>query len=229
LHECGHAVYQQNLLDFLRAVGQQRGMAIHESQSLFFEREVGKDENFVKFFAKLLREEFGDSKDLVDENILTIIKHVKPSFIRIEADEVTYPLHIILRYEIEKDIIDEKIKIKDMPEIWNAKMKEYLGIVPPNDAVGCLQDCHWPLGLIGYFPSYTFGAIIASQLMEKIKKVLPNIENDMKNGNLGNIREWLNKNIYKYGSSVDFETLIKNATGKELSIEAFKKHLMRNL
>jgi carboxypeptidase Taq len=225
IHECGHAVYQQNLTDYLRTIGQQRGMAIHESQSLFFEMQIGRSNAFVPFLAKIMREHFGNIPELSDDNISTIVRHVEPSFIRIHADEVTYPLHVIMRYEIEKGIIDGQIKVKDLPEIWNAKMKEYLGIVPPTDAIGCLQDCHWPCGLVGYFPSYTFGAVIAAQLMSKIRKDLPNIEKDIANGNLARVREWLYNNVYKYGASLDFENLVKTSTGKELSTDDFKEYL----
>jgi carboxypeptidase Taq len=225
IHECGHAVYQQNLTDFLRCVGQQRGMAIHESQSLFFEMQIGHNNAFIPFLAGLMREYFGDRPEFSSENIGALIKRVEPSFIRIHADEVTYPLHVIMRYEIESAIIRGEVKVKDLPELWNSKMKEYLGIIPPNDALGCLQDCHWPCGLVGYFPSYTFGAIIAAQLMGKIKTVMPNISEDIAKGDLSRIREWLRDNIHSRGASVDFETLIKNAAGKELSAEDFKMYL----
>jgi carboxypeptidase Taq len=225
IHECGHAVYQQNLTDFLRAVGQQLGMAVHESQSLFFEMQVGRSNAFIPFLAKTMREYFGSAPELSDENILAIVRHVEPSFIRIHADEVTYPLHIIMRYEIESGIINGKIKVKDLPEVWNTKMKEYLGIVPPNDLLGCLQDCHWPCGLIGYFPSYTFGAVIAAQLMTKIRSDLPNIDSDIAKGDLSRIREWLRDRIHRHGTSVRFEDLIRNATGKELSTDDFKRYL----
>jgi carboxypeptidase Taq len=225
IHECGHALYQQQLTNCLTAVGQQRGMAIHESQSLFFEKQIGKNEKFINILAQILREEFESVPELSSDNILNTIRQVEPSFIRIDADEVTYPLHIIMRYEIERDIINGKMKVKDLPEIWNAKMKEYLGITPPNDLLGCLQDVHWIVGLVGYFPSYTMGAIIASQLMEKIRTEIKNIDGDLEKGDLKNITKWLNDNIHKYGSSIDFEELIKRATGQELSIASFKKHL----
>lgn len=226
LHECGHALYLQNLKNYLQPIGQHRGMSIHESQSIFMEKQVGKNPNFIHFLSNILKNEFGDLPELSEENILALNRQIKPNSIRFRADEVTYPLHIILRYEIERDIIEEKIKCKDLQEVWNEKSKEYLNIVPDTDVVGCLQDIHWFKGDIGYFPSYAIGTIISAQLMKAVKRDLPNIDDNLKNGNLVNIVNWLNKNIHSKGSSVNFEKLIFNATKDEISIEPFKMDLI---
>ncbi|MDR3290008.1 MAG: carboxypeptidase M32 [Rickettsiales bacterium] len=224
MHECGHCIYTQNLTDYLSAVGQQRGMGIHESQSLFYEKQIGKNENFVKTISKLMQESCGNNFELNEENILNTIRRVEPTFIRIDADEVTYPLHIVMRYEIEKAIINDELQVKDLPEVWNAKMKEYLGITPPNDLLGCLQDCHWYVGLIGYFPSYTFGAIIASQLMKKLSGEY-NVVNALNGGDLGKITSFLNEKIHSKGCEKSFMELVKNATDNEIDVRCFKEYL----
>ncbi|MDR2527053.1 MAG: carboxypeptidase M32 [Rickettsiales bacterium] len=229
IHEGGHGIYQQSLKNYLSPIGSPLGMAIHESQSLFFEKQIGKNKFFLKKVADLLQEVFGDKEELSYNNILKLNREIKPDFIRIESDEATYPLHIIMRYEIEKGILENKIKVKDLPDVWNEKMKEYLGIVPQNDLQGCLQDCHWFFALVGYFPAYTFGALVAAQIMDKMKMEIQNIEQELENGNLSKIREWLYNNIYIHGSSLNFEELVKRATGKELGTDAFKEHLKDRL
>lgn len=226
IHESGHALYIQNLKDYLQPIGQYMGMAIHESQSIFMEKQVGKNENFISFVANIMKDEFGNLPELSKENLLNLSRDVKVNPIRIKADEITFPLHIILRYEIEKDIMENKIKIKDLPEIWNEKSIKYLNVKPKNDVEGCLQDIHWISCNVGYFPSYAFGAIIAAQLMETLRKDLKNVDEDLLNGNLTNIDNWLNINIHSKGTQLDFNELIKNATGKELSTDAFKKDLL---
>ncbi len=226
IHECGHGVYSQNLQNYLQAIGQHRGVSIHESQSLMFEMQLAKNQDFINFFSKLLKEEFGNLPEFSVQNLTSYFKEVKPNLIRIQSDEVTYPMHVVLRYEIEKDIIEGKMKIKDLPEVWNAKMQEYLGITPENDAVGCMQDIHWSEGLVGYFPSYTFGAIIAAQLMEKMKIDIKDIENNIKNGNFKEINNWLKEKIHSKGCSLDFNELIEEASGKKLSADSFKKHIL---
>ena len=150
---------------------------------------------------------------------------VKPSLIRINADEVTYPLHVIMRYELEKDLINGDLEVKDLPKAWNAKMKEYLGVEPKNDREGCLQDIHWAGGDFGYFPDYTVGAIAAAQFFEAAKKKNPEIPQQLEHGDFSGLKGWLNENVHSKASKLSFNDLIKQATGKELSTEAFKNSL----
>ncbi len=215
IHEAGHGLYQQALPEnyIWQAVGGPKGMGFHESQSLIMEMQATTTIEFCDFLAKLLKDEFSlKGAEYSCKNLYRIITRVKPNFIRVDADEVTYPLHVILRFEIEQDIVAGKIKAADLPEIWNNKMKEYLGIVPDNYANGCLQDIHWPSGLIGYFPSYTNGAIIASMLMKKIKEN-HDVDFEVSQGDFSSINNYLNKNLRQFGSLKSSKDLLKVSTG----------------
>ncbi|KAJ6634341.1 Carboxypeptidase 1, partial [Pseudolycoriella hygida] len=164
IHETGHGLYEQNLPTNYKnqLVGKAKGMAIHESQSLFMEMQVSRTKEFMEFLAKLLKDEFAVQGDEYSaENLYKLVTRVKRSFIRVNADEVTYPMHVMLRFEIEEALINDELTLDDLPEFWNKKMQEYLGVMPDNDKQGCLQDIHWPMGSFGYFPSYVNGAIIA--------------------------------------------------------------------
>ena len=147
-----------------------------------------------------------------------------PSLIRVEADEVTYNMHIILRFEIERDLINGTLATKDIPEAWNAKMKEYLGVVPPDDALGCLQDVHWSFGGFGYFPSYTLGKLYAAMEWKTIQEVMPNVHSDIANGEFSGILHWLRKNIHSYGKTETPGKIITLVTGKPLSEEEFVRY-----
>jgi len=215
IHETGHALYQQALPEKYtwQEVGGPKGMAFHESQSLIMEMQAGTSVAFNEFLAKLLKDEFGfKGPEYSAENLYKLMTRVVPSFIRVDADEVTYPLHVILRFEIEQEIINGNIKAVDLPEIWNAKMKEYLGIVPDTYANGCLQDIHWPAGWLGYFPSYTNGAIIASMLMKKIKEN-HDIDSELSQGRFDSLNNYLNKNLREIGSLKSSADLLEQATG----------------
>lgn len=218
IHETGHALYQLNLPAKYRnqPIGDPMGMAFHESQSLIMELQACTSRNFTEYLSKILRDHFSISgPEYSAENLYKLITRVKPSFIRVEADEVTYPLHVILRYEIEQEIIFNNLKAKDLPTIWNEKMKAYLGIEPKNYAEGCLQDIHWPSGWVGYFPCYTNGAIIASMLMKNAIEQQPKISDDLKSGNFKKLNDLLNANLRNHGSSLDSSDLLKNSTGHE--------------
>jgi carboxypeptidase Taq len=217
IHETGHALYQQALPEKYgyQAVGEPKGMAFHESQSLIMEMQAATTIQFNEFLAKLLKDEFGfKGPEYSAENLYKLMTRVHPSFIRVDADEVTYPLHVILRFEMEQDIIGGKIKAADLPEIWNGKMKEYLGIVPDSYANGCLQDIHWPAGWLGYFPSYTNGAIIASMLMKKIKET-HDVPGELSQGKFDSINSYLNKNLRQNASFKTSQELLKESTGYE--------------
>ncbi len=202
IHETGHGLYQQALpADYAYfPVGNAKGMAFHESQSLIMEMQAATTIQFNEFLAKLLKDEFGfKGPEYEAENLYKLMTRVKPGFIRVDSDEVTYPLHVILRFEIEQEIINGTLKAADLPEIWNNKMKEYLGITPGSDSNGCLQDIHWPSGLLGYFPSYTNGAIIASMLMKKIKEQ-HDVGSQLSQGNFSSINNYLNEHLRSKGS-----------------------------
>ncbi|PCJ26286.1 MAG: carboxypeptidase M32 [Rickettsiales bacterium] len=216
IHETGHALYLQNLPAEYRSqpVGDYKGMAFHESQSLIMENQVGTSRAFMEFLAKMLKDEFSFSgPEYSAENLYKLVTRVKPSFIRVEADEATYPLHVIMRFEIEEAIINGNLKAMDLPDIWNSKMEEYLGIVPSSDREGCLQDVHWPSGMVGYFPSYTNGALIASMLMKSAKEKYPEIDSELSTGNFTSLNRYLTDNLRKYGCSKNSADLLEASTG----------------
>jgi len=215
VHETGHALYEQYLPIKYKnqPVGKARGMTIHESQSLFMEMQIARSRAFFTFLSKLLRDEFNfKGKEYSMDNLYKLSTKVNPSFIRVDADEVTYPMHVILRFEIEELLINNEIKLYEIPKIWNEKMYQYLGIVPKSDKAGCLQDIHWFNGWFGYFPTYTLGAITASMLMNKMgdSSML-----EISEGNFHSINEFLDKKIWSIGSLKDTDSLIKNAVGED--------------
>lgn len=216
IHETGHALYQQNLPAKYRnqPVGGPKGMSFHESQSLIMENQVGTSLPFMEYLAKMLKDEFSFSgAEYSADNLYKLVTRVKPSFIRVDADEVTYPLHVIIRYEIEEAIIEGNLKAFDLPELWNSKMQEYLGITPPNDDQGCMQDMHWPSGYLGYFPSYTNGAIVASMLMKKAKEKSPAIDAEIAQGSFKSLNSYLTENLRGYGCSKNSADLLEESTG----------------
>ena len=216
MHEVGHGLYQQNLPQAYRdqPVGDSKGMSFHESQSLIIERNVGISVAFIDFLATLLRDEFGfRGKEYDAENLYKLLTRVTPSLVRIDADEVTYPLHVILRFEIEETIIEGSIKANDLPELWAEKMQEYLGITPKTNDVGCMQDIHWPSGDLGYFPAYTNGAIMASMLIQTARSKYPAVDAELKQGNVKSLNDFLTDNIRKFGSMKSAADLLADATG----------------
>lgn len=229
IHELGHGLYQQNLPIEYRGqlVGEPKGMAFHESQSLLMEVAIGTSRPFLEFYSKLLRDEFGiKGPEYSAENLLKLKTRVIPSFIRIDADQATYPLHVLLRYEIEEKIINGDITASDLPSIWNAKMQEYLGITPKNDIEGCIQDIHWQSGLFGYFPCYYLGTLISTMLMKKIKQQYADIDHQISVGNFQEINQYLNKNLRNLGSSCLSHELLQTSTGySEIQTDIFFEYL----
>ncbi|MEC6814392.1 carboxypeptidase M32 [Photobacterium toruni] len=230
IHETGHARYEQGLPQQWRdlPVGEARSMGIHESQSLFCEMQLARSPAFSRLLAPMIQKSFNsDDASLSAENLRLINTRVKPGFIRVDADEVTYPAHVILRYEIERDLIEGNIEVDDIPMIWDQKMTQYLGIsTQGNFTDGCMQDIHWTDGSFGYFPSYTLGAMYAAQFMATINKQL-NVEQLVAQGDLTPIFEWLHNNIWSKGSTLSTDKLVEQATGEMLNPEHFKKHLMK--
>ncbi|APW65644.1 carboxypeptidase M32 [Poseidonibacter parvus] len=228
IHETGHALYEQNLPQDLLAlpVGQARSMGIHESQSLFFEMQMGRSGEFLKSIHPYIIESFGNDEALALDNLVKIYSKVEPSLIRVDADEVTYASHVILRYEIEKALINGQIQTSDIPDMWNDKMQEALGLnTKDNYKNACMQDVHWSEGLFGYFPSYTLGAMYAAQQFNTVKKVHPNINDSIANGDLSQIKSWLKENIWSNASIYSTDELMSKATGESLNPKYFKEHL----
>jgi carboxypeptidase Taq len=227
VHETGHAIYQQNLPKeyITQPVGAAAGMTIHESQSLLIEKQLCKNRPFINWISKHIKDQFGNKQEFGADNLHKLINKVSRSFIRVDADEVTYPIHIIIRYNIEKSMIDGNLQINDIPQAWNDAMEKYLGIRPKNYSDGCLQDIHWPMGAIGYFPSYTLGAVMASQFYHTIKQSVDNLEDKIEQGNFKDLFNWLKDNVHCKGSIYKPDTLLENAIGGPIDIEIFKNYL----
>lgn len=229
IHETGHASYEQNLpADWsMQPVGLARSMAIHEGQSLFFEMQVGCSKEFSQFLAPHIKNQFGLSEAEMSPSILyKTISKVNPGFIRVFADEVTYPMHILLRYEIEKAIFSGEIQAKDIPSLWDEKMKSYLDIdTVGNFKDGCMQDVHWPEALFGYFPSYTMGAMLAAQMAETMLEKNVSLKSEWAKGDFKNTRQWLIDNVWSKGCLYETQDLIKSATGSYLSAAPLLRHL----
>jgi carboxypeptidase Taq len=229
IHETGHGLYELNLPKKYQyqPVGRARNMAFHESQSLIMEMQAVRSFEFIEFLSSLLKDEFGfKGKEYSADNLFKIHTRVKPGFIRVDADEVTYPLHVILRFEMEEALINGKLEIDDLPEYWNVKMQQYLGITPETYSDGCLQDIHWPSGAFGYFPSYTNGAIIASMLMDNALKITPNMNEYLRKGNFDPLNQFLNKNLRQHASLKIAPDLLFSATGhREIRPDIFLKYL----
>ena len=216
IHEAGHGLYQQNLPRAYRdqPVGAAYGLAFHESQSIIMERQACTSVAFIEFLAALLRDEFGlEGKEYSAQNLYQLLTRVTPSLIRVDADEVTYPLHVIMRFEIEEAIIDGSIGAKDLPALWHEKMGGYVGVTPTTDDMGCMQDIHWPAGKLGYFPAYTNGAIIASMLMKAVRKADPTIDTALKKGNFAGLNGYLTENLRQFGAMKTTPDLLKISTG----------------
>ena len=230
IHEGGHGLYDQGLdpMYYGTPLGDSLSLGIHESQSRLWENCVGRSRPFWRFFYPILQASFPHQlRDVDPERFYTVMNRVKPSLIRVEADELTYNLHIMLRFEIEQDLIEGRTKPEELPEIWNKKMKEYLGIVPSLDAEGVLQDVHWSMGAFGYFPTYTLGNLYAVQFYEQAKLELPHIEDEIATGQLMVLRRWLAQKIHRWGRMFTADHLAQRVTGVSLSPEPFLRYIER--
>ena len=187
---------------------------------------IARSKNFWKYFYPIFKQFSPDQfKDIDFENWYRQVNMIRPNFIRVEADELTYSLHVILRFEIENKLMNDEIKVSNLPSIWNEKMKEMLDITPPTDKEGVLQDMHWSGGSIGYFPTYAIGSIYSSQIYKKISEINPNMQNEIEQGNFGNILNWLRENIHKYGRLFTADEIIKNACGEGLNSKVYVDYL----
>ncbi|MCV2366616.1 carboxypeptidase M32 [Roseateles oligotrophus] len=228
IHETGHARYEQNLpREWLgQPLGQARSMGVHESQSLSFEMQLGSHPAFAKLLSPLVIKHLGAQAAFEPANLNRLLTRVHPAFIRVDADEVTYPAHVILRYEIERALIEGQIECEDIPALWDTKMMELLGVdTRGNYKDGCMQDVHWGCGLIGYFPCYTLGAMYAAQWFAAMRRSMPSLDADIAAGNLAPIFDWLRSNIWLQGSRLETPGLVKAASGETLNPAHFKAHL----
>ncbi|MBV8188501.1 MAG: carboxypeptidase M32 [Alphaproteobacteria bacterium] len=228
LHETGHGLYEAGLpRDWRRQpVGQARGMVLHESQSLLMEMQACRSEAFIAFAAPRMREAFGRSGPAwTADNIHRLYTRVARGFIRVDADEVTYPLHVMLRYRLERAMLAGDLPLADLPAAWNEGMRALLGITPPDDALGCLQDIHWPDGGWGYFPTYTLGALAAAQLFAAVRKTHPDLLAAISRGDFSILLNWLRASVHGKGSLLSTDQVLEQATGSGLGTAAFKAHL----
>lgn len=229
-HETGHACYEQGLPKQWHGqpIGLALGMSVHESQSLIIEMPVCRSFEFMQYLTPHVINIFGKQAAFTADNLFHIATRVKKSLIRVNADEVTYPLHVILRYEIERDLFNGKLTINDLPDAWHDKMQSYFGLsTKGNDKDGAMQDVHWPSGGFGYFPAYTLGRLIAAQCYQTAVKAHPDIPQQIQQGNFNSLMEWLRTNIHSQGSRYTMDALVKQATKESLNSQYFIDHIKK--
>lgn len=230
MHEAGHGMYEQGVNPAYERTPLESGtsLAVHESQSRMWENLVGRSLPFWEHFFPSFKKTFAKQLDGVDvKSFYKAINKVEPSLIRVNADEATYNLHVMLRLELEIAMVEGSVAIKDLPEIWNAKMEDYLGITPPNDAKGVLQDVHWSSGLLGYFSTYALGNLISAQLWEKINEDITGLDDQVREGKFSELLEWLRKNIYQHGQKFEPQTLVEKVTGSKITSEPYVRYLTK--
>ena len=228
IHEAGHGMYEQGISDELDGtfLGTGTSLGIHESQSRMWENSVGRSPEFWEFWFPKLVQTFPDKLNNDEkDNFVRALNKVEPSFIRVEADEVTYNLHIIIRFEIEKALISGELKVADLPAAWNEKYTKYLGITPQNDAQGVLQDIHWSIGSLGYFPTYSLGNIYAAQFWTAIMREIPSVNQDIAQGDCSSLLNWLREKIHKHGMTYSAAELCKQITNEDLNSEYLQTYL----
>ena len=228
MHEAGHALYEFGIDPRLARspLGSGVSLAVHESQSRLWENLVGRSRPFWDYFFPQLQETFPDQlKDIRLEAFYRGINRVQPSFIRIEADEATYNLHIILRFELETALMVGSISVKDLPDAWNSGMADILGICPADNTQGVLQDVHWSEGLIGYFPTYALGNLISAQLWECIQRDIPDLSDQIRTGDFSSLLNWLRNNIHQHGAKFEPQELVERVTGSRIDPTAYLRYL----
>jgi carboxypeptidase Taq len=232
MHECGHGLYEAGIADSLQRtpLGQIESLSLHESQSRMWENMVGRGRPFCGVLAPRIGELFSDVAPNLDADAFyRAVNRVSPSFIRVEADEATYGLHVILRFELEQQLVAGTLAIKDLPEAWNSRFKEYLGLDVTDDALGVLQDVHWSFGAIGYFPTYALGNLIAGQLWERAQRDIPELDDKLAASELGDLREWLREHIHRHGSKFSTNELLERVVGGPIAVGPFVSYLKRKL
>jgi len=228
IHETGHGLYEQGLPwgHLGTALGMNAGMGVHESQSRMWENQVGRSRGFWRFFEPRFRELFSEqTRGVTSEELYLAINAVEPTLIRVDADEVTYNLHIVLRFEVELALFSGELKVKDLPAVWREKSKALLGLEPKDDREGVLQDVHWSDGAFGYFPSYCLGNMMAAQLWEKVRAVRPGVEEEFARGDFAWLLGWLRENVHAQGRRFEMPELVKRVTGAELTPRALVGYL----
>lgn len=228
MHEAGHALYEMGLPEehYGSPLGDAISLGMHESQSRWWETLIGHSKPFWQHFLPILKQHFKGKLDSVSlDDFYRAINKITPSFIRVEADEVTYSLHVILRFELERALIEGTLAVRDVPEAWNAKMKELLGITPKTNREGCLQDIHWSMGAFGYFPTYTLGNLYAGHLFQGFAKDIPDWETKLAQGELAFIKTWLNQAVHQHGRRYTSKELLQKVTGKPFSSDAYVNYL----
>jgi len=231
IHETGHALYEQGLLP--EALGLPRGtscsLGVHESQSRFWENLIGRSEAFWSYLLPVARNHFPALEDVSLRDVLSAVNEARPSLIRTESDEITYNLHIILRFELERDLIDDRLRVADLPAAWSDGMQRNLGIRPPNDREGVLQDVHWACGALGYFPTYSLGNLYAAQLMEAIEQSVGPCGALVERGDFRPLLDWLRHHIHRQGQRYRAPELVRRATGKKVTAVPLLSHLERRV
>ncbi|MBN2049129.1 MAG: carboxypeptidase M32 [Spirochaetales bacterium] len=228
IHETGHALYELGYSQDIRGniLAQGASLGIHESQSRTWENLIGRSRAFWNHYLPRLKEYFPQQLSGIDmDDFYRGVNKVEPSLIRVEADEVTYNMHIILRFELETALLEGNLTVADLPLAWNDAMRDLLGVVPPSDAEGVLQDIHWSMGAFGYFPTYALGNLYGAQFFQRLRQEIPDLDRRIEQGDLGCILAWLRENIHVAGSSKTATELLKEVTGKELSVEPFSRYL----
>lgn len=227
LHEGGHALYEQGLpvSEYGLPLGEFCSLGIHESQSRLWENCIGRSFDFLQYATPIARQYFAQLNAVSDKNLFAAVNKVQPSLIRTEADELTYHFHVMIRYEVEKRLIDGTLAVKEIPAFWNRLYKEYLGVNVPDDKSGCLQDIHWSHGSFGYFPTYTLGSLYAAQLFAAIKAKYPAVVTSISKGDFSLVHNWLQQNIYKFGRQFTSDELCNKATGEPLQMDYFLQYL----
>jgi carboxypeptidase Taq len=230
LHETGHALYEAGLPKAWRRqpVGEARGMVLHESQSLLLEMQCCRSREFLRFAAPILREKLAvDGAAWSAENLYRLATRVERGYIRVDADEVTYPSHVILRYRLERALIAGDLALADLPTAWNEGFKRLFGVTPPNHTLGCLQDIHWYDGAYGYFPTYTLGALAAAQLFAAAEQAVSGLRQDLERGDFTRLYTWLRARVHQRASLLSTRDLLIEATGEPLAARAYKAHIER--
>jgi len=232
MHECGHGLYEEGVAQSLQRtpLGHPESLGLHESQSRLWENMVGRGRPFSGVLATRIAQMFGGPVATLDgETLYRAVNKVTPSLIRVEADEVTYGLHIVLRFELEQELVSGRLAVRDLPEAWNARYKEYLGVDVPDAAEGVLQDVHWAGGLIGYFPTYALGNLIAAQLFERARQDLPDLDAQLAAGELHGLRQWLREQVHQHGAKFSTSELLRRVVGGPIVVGPFIEYLKGKL
>jgi carboxypeptidase Taq len=231
MHECGHGLYEDGIAPELRRtpLGQVDSLSLHESQSRLWENIVGRGRAFAEVLAPRVARRLLDGRALEPETLFRAVNRVRPSFIRVEADEATYGLHVVLRFELEQELIEGRLPVSELPQAWNERVRSYLGLEVQRDCDGVLQDVHWSAGLLGYFPTYALGNMVAAQLWARARRDLPDVEQQIASGELGGLREWLREHIHRHGSKYETGELLQRVVGGPIRTEPFAQYLSDKL